>query len=82
MADHALRSQSIHSLGSVGQTAVSREQERIELTGLSLKQAGMIVDALERADLPVWVESADLTPSGSQEWSLVLEIDWLEATTR
>ncbi len=82
VGDRALRSQSIHSLGSVGQTAVSREQERIELSGLTLTQAGMIVDTLERAPLPIWVESAAITPVGPKAWSLVLEIDWLETTAR
>ncbi|HUO09024.1 MAG TPA: hypothetical protein VM008_12025 [Phycisphaerae bacterium] len=78
VSDHQLRTQSIRTLGAVGQTGVSKLQARVEIVELSLAQAGSIVQAIERSGEPVWIESSDLTASSQNQWNLVLEIDWLQ----
>jgi hypothetical protein len=78
ISDRSLRSESIRSQGTLGDTGILRQSAHVELASLSQAQAAKVVDALERSTLPIWIESADLTAADSGRWNLVLEIAWLE----
>lgn len=76
--DRQLRTQSIHTLGAVGQTSVSKQQAHVEISNVSLEQAAKILQTVEGSGEPVWIESSDLTATSQDRWNLVLDIDWLQ----
>lgn len=80
-----ISSVAFQSLGTLTGVPSSRQQARIELTGLKLKQVALALDSVESSGLPCWIDSVELNASGasgeaSDTWTAILQVQWLAAS--
>lgn len=83
-ADRGLmRSVNVQSLGGLSDVPSGRQQARIELAGLTVRQSAIAIDAIESCALPVWIESTDLSATGgdaADHWNAIIQVNWIART--
>jgi hypothetical protein len=78
----ALRGRSVRPLGPVGETGLVKAQARLEFAGLTQRQVGAVLAALEGGGVPTRVDAAALTPAATgadaDAWDLAVDLSWLQ----
>jgi hypothetical protein len=80
---HSVRSVNVQSLGRLSDVPAGRQQARVELTGLTMRQAAIAIDTIEVCALPVWIESMDLSAAdgaAGDSWNAVIHVNWIART--
>ena len=76
--NRSLRSESIRSRGTLGDTGIIRKSAHVQLVNLTQSQTAKLVSIIESSNMPIWVESVDMNATASDQWTLVLDLAWLE----
>ena len=80
--DRAMRSRSMRSFGTMGDTGVSRNQAHVEFAGITQVQSGQLLARLETGQRGIHVESADLVVAAGERWDLSINLDWYQAASK